>query len=129
MLSAYILNNVKMLLLSKVSKPYDPQIGEEIIGKNYAYQMISLGATGFFKDKEFNSYAGTGSLCGVFDDYNGDNFDCSDLDFVHGGNITLSQYGKRPITNNTTSKGTSTWWKWKTYLFQVRMLSLIMVVL
>ena len=68
-----------MLLLSKVSKPYDPQIGEEIIGKNYAYQMISLGATGFFKDKEFNSYAGTGSLCGVFDDYNGDNFDCSDL--------------------------------------------------
>jgi gluconate 2-dehydrogenase alpha chain len=45
------------------------------------------------------------------DDYNGDNFDHSDLDFIHGGSITLNQSGKRPIQSNTVPPGTPSWGK------------------
>lgn len=108
-LSAYILNNVKLLLQSGIGKPYNNKTGEGIIGKNYCYQLSSSGATGFFKNKEFNLYAGTGALSAVIDDFNGDNFDHTDLDFLHGGNIALGQYGKRPIANNLVPPGTPSW--------------------
>lgn len=108
-LSAYILNNVKMLMLSKLGEVYNPETGKGLIGKNYAYQMTSSATTGYFKDKEFNLYAGTGALSGVIDDFNGDNFDHSELDFIHGGNIALGQNGRRPIANNSVPKGTASW--------------------
>ena len=109
--SAYALNNIRILLNSKLGSPYNPESGTGVIGKNYAYQMTSSGSTGFFKDKEFNLYAGTGALAGVLDDFNGDNFDHTDLNFIHGGNIALGHYGKRPISNNSVPKGTPTWGK------------------
>ncbi|KQL34847.1 GMC family oxidoreductase [Psychrobacillus sp. FJAT-21963] len=109
--SAYALNNIKILLNSQLGRPYNPETGTGVIGKNYAYQMTSAASTGFFKDKEFNLYAGTGSLAGVLDDFNGDNFDHTDLNFIHGGNIALGHYGKRPISNNAVPKGTPGWGK------------------
>ncbi|MFJ5770533.1 GMC family oxidoreductase [Psychrobacillus sp. NPDC093180] len=109
--SAYVLNNIRILLNSKLGRPYDPETGTGVIGKNYAYQMTSAASTGFFKDKEFNLYAGTGALAGVLDDFNGDNFDHTDLNFIHGGNIALGHYGKRPISNNSVPKGTPGWGK------------------
>ena len=109
--TSYILNNVRLLLLSNLGKPYNYKTGEGVIGRNYAYQMTSASSTGFFEDKEFNSFIGTGALAGVLDDFNGDNFDHTDLDFIHGGNIALGHYGKRPIANNSTPKGTATWGK------------------
>ncbi|TQR21657.1 GMC family oxidoreductase [Psychrobacillus vulpis] len=109
--SAYALNNIRILLNSQLGRPYNPESGTGVIGKNYAYQMTSAASTGFFKDKEFNLYAGTGSLAGVIDDFNGDNFDHSDLNFIHGGNIALGHYGKRPISNNSVPKGTPGWGK------------------
>lgn len=109
--TSYILNNVRLLLLSELGKPYNHETGEGVIGKNYAYQMTSAGSTGFFEDKEFNSFIGTGALAGVLDDFNGDNFDHTDLDFIHGGNVALGHYGRRPIANNSTPKGTPSWGK------------------
>jgi gluconate 2-dehydrogenase alpha chain len=109
--SAYALNNIRILLNSQLGSPYNPESGTGVIGKNYAYQMTSSGSTGFFKEKEFNLYAGTGALAGVLDDFNGDNFDHTDLNFIHGGNIALGHYGKRPISNNSVPKGTPTWGK------------------
>ncbi|KGR87800.1 GMC family oxidoreductase [Ureibacillus massiliensis 4400831 = CIP 108448 = CCUG 49529] len=108
-LSAYILNNVKLLLLSKIGTPYNHETQTGVIGKNYCYQMTSSASTGFFEGKEFNLYAGTGALAKVIDDFNGDNFDHTDLDFLHGGNIALGHYGKRPIATNSTPKGTPSW--------------------
>lgn len=107
--SAYALNNVRLLLNSKLGTPYNPETGKGVVGKNYAYQMTSAGTTGFFEDKEFNLYAGTGALAMVLDDFNGDFFDHSDLNFLHGGNIALGHYGKRPIANNSTPSGTPSW--------------------
>ena len=110
-LTSYVFNNVRLLLLSNLGRPYDPATGKGVIGKNYAYQVIRGGATGFFEDREFNLYAGAGALGITLDDYNGDNFDHSDLKFLHGASISLSQTGLRPIANNPVPSGTPNWGK------------------
>ncbi|USG65505.1 GMC family oxidoreductase [Brevibacillus ruminantium] len=110
-LTSYVFNNARLLLLSKLGRPYDPATGKGVIGKNYAYQVIRGGATGFFEEKEFNLYAGAGSLGMTLDDYNGDNFDHSDLKFIHGASISFSQTGQRPVANNPVPKGTPNWGK------------------
>jgi gluconate 2-dehydrogenase alpha chain len=45
------------------------------------------------------------------DDYNGDNFDHSNLKFIHGGSVSISQTGQRPILNNMVPANTPTWGK------------------
>ncbi|QCR32668.1 GMC family oxidoreductase [Lysinibacillus sp. SGAir0095] len=107
--TSYVLNNVRLLLQSNIGKPYDPKTGTGVIGKNYAYQNMCANTTGFFEDKEFNVYAGAGSLGMSIDEFNGDNFDHSELNFIHGANISLSQLGKRPIQNNTVKPDTPSW--------------------
>ncbi|MDQ0063403.1 GMC family oxidoreductase [Paenibacillus harenae] len=108
-LTSYVFNNVRLLLMSGIGKPYDPSKGTGAIGRNYAYQVIKGSAAGFFEKQEFNTFAGAGALGVSIDDYNGDNFDHSDLKFIHGGVISLSQTGARPIQNNTTPSGTPSW--------------------
>ncbi|GGB48952.1 GMC family oxidoreductase [Virgibacillus dakarensis] len=110
-LTSYVFNNVKTLLNSKIGRPYDPATGTGVIGKNYAYQVVKGAASGYFKDKQFNNFAGAGALGMVIDDFNGDNFDHTDLDFIHGGYLSLTQTGKRPIANNPIPKGSPTWGK------------------
>ncbi len=56
--------------------------------------------------KKFNNFAGSGGLGMIIDDFNGDNFDHTDLDFIHGGMIILGQTGLRPIANNSVPSGT-----------------------
>ena len=110
-LTSYVFSNVKLLLLSQIGKPYDPSTGEGVIGKNYAYQVIKGNAVGFFDDQKFNLFAGAGALGVCVDDYNGDNFDHSNLNFIHGANIALTQTGQRPIQNNAVPEGTPKWGK------------------
>jgi gluconate 2-dehydrogenase alpha chain len=108
-LTSFVFNNIRILLTSKLGKPYDPATGTGVIGRNYAYQVLKGNAIGFFENKQFNNFAGAGSLGMTVDDYNGDNFDHSDLKFIHGGSISISQTGQRPIANNTVPSGTPTW--------------------
>lgn len=110
-LTSYVFNNIRLLLMSNLGRPYNPGTGTGVIGKNYAYQVIKGNAVGFFEDKQFNTFAGAGSLGMVIDDYNGDNFDHSKVDFVHGGMVSLSQTGLRPIQTNPVPQGTPTWGK------------------
>lgn len=109
--TSYVFNNVRLLLTSELGTPYDPSTGRGIIGANYAYQVIKGSALGFFEDKQFNTFAGAGALGVSIDDYNGDNFDHSNLNFIHGGVIALTQTGARPIQNNPVPQGTATWGK------------------
>ncbi|MNI28141.1 Gluconate 2-dehydrogenase flavoprotein precursor [compost metagenome] len=44
-------------------------------------------------------------------DFNGDNFDHSDLNFIHGAGISITQTGKRPISTNSVPQGTPPWGK------------------
>lgn len=108
-LTSYTLNNTKLLLHSKLGTPYNPQTGKGTVGKNYCYQL-DANATGFFKEK-YNMYMGAGALGTTIDDYNNDNFDHSDLDFIHGGTITMHQTGFRPINENTVPSDTPSWGK------------------
>lgn len=103
-LTSYVFNNAKLLMLSNIGKMYDPATGKGTLGRNYCYQIMP-GVTGFFKDK-FNLFAGAGALSMSMDDFNHDNFDHSGLDFIHGGVIAMGQYGRRPIQTNTVPPGT-----------------------
>ncbi len=95
-LSAYVLQNVRLLLLSGIGQPYDPSTGAGVVGKNYAYQTMS-SVNVFFDDKILNPFIGAGALATVIDDYNGDNFDHSGLGFIGGAYIAGMVTGGRPI--------------------------------
>ncbi|WP_282941048.1 GMC family oxidoreductase [Paenibacillus sp. RC67] len=110
-LTSFVFNNVRLLLNSKLGKPYDPKTGTGVIGRNYAYQVNGANSIGFYDDQEFNLYAGAGALGSEIDDFNGDNFDHSNLNFIHGAGIRIAQAGLRPIANNSTPKGTPAWGK------------------
>lgn len=106
-LTSYVFNNAKLLMVSDIGERYDPTTGKGTLGRNYCYQILP-GAAGFFEE-QYNTFMGAGSLGMCIDDYNGDNFDHSDLDFIHGGNIALTQTGTRPIGSNPTPPDTPTW--------------------
>ncbi len=60
-LSAYVLQNVRLMLLSKIGRPYDPASGTGVVGKNYAYQTMG-SVNVFFEDKIMNPFIGAGAL-------------------------------------------------------------------
>jgi gluconate 2-dehydrogenase alpha chain len=82
-LAAYAFNNTRLLLMSGMGRPYDPRTGRGVVGRNYAYQVHVL-ATGFFPDRRFRSYMGSGGGVMV-DDHANDNFDHRNLGFIGGG--------------------------------------------
>lgn len=114
LVTAYVLNNARLLALSELGTPYDPRTGDGTVGKNYCYQTGGAGATGFFKDKQFKSYMGAGANGVVFDDLNADNFDHKDLGFIGGGSISSSSSGNRPILGPDLPPDAPAWGaKWK----------------
>jgi len=113
LICAYGLMNVRMMLLSKIGTQYDPTTGKGTVGRNYCYQT-SAGARLLFEDKHFNPFIGAGSLGITIDDFNGDAFDHSKLDFVGGAGISCTVTNGRPISNRPTAPGTPRWGaKWK----------------
>ncbi len=113
LLCAYILHNVRLMLISNIGKPYDPVTGEGVVGRNYAYQITS-GVNVFYDKKNLNPFIGAGAAGMVVDEYNGDNFDHGGLGFIGGGFIGLTQTGARPIATHPTPEGTPRWGsQWK----------------
>lgn len=106
-LSSYMLNNAKLLMVSNIGQQYDPKTGKGTLGKNYCYQMNS-NTLAFF-DEQFNTFMGAGALGTTCDDFNGDNFDHSKEKFLHGAMIAVMQMGNRPIQIQATPKGTPNW--------------------
>ena len=112
-LSAFILHNVRLLLLSGIGQPYDPVSGKGQVGRNYAYQITS-SVNVFYDDKILNPFIGAGALGMIVDDFNGDNFDHSGKGFIGGGFVGVVQTGARPIETHPTPTGTPAWgsaWK------------------
>src|ERR1700744_1933069 len=107
-LCSYILNNVRLLLLSGIGAPYDPQTGQGVIGKNYAYQITS-SVNLFFDDKILNPFIGAGAHGMLVDEWNGDNFDHTGLGFIGGGYVGVVQTGARPIETHPVPEGTPNW--------------------
>ncbi len=99
MLTAYTLTNVRMLLLSK-SKKHPDGIGNAhgMVGKNYTYQLLQYPATCIYEGRRFNTFVGNGVIYDVINDFNADNFDHSNLDFIGGSNIKAGGGEQDPLT-------------------------------
>jgi gluconate 2-dehydrogenase alpha chain len=113
--AAFQMHNVRLMLMSGIGKPYDPATGAGVIGKNYAYQMMSNITLFFDKDVAINPFASAGSGGNqIIDDYNSDHFDHAPHGFVGGGYILGGQTGGRPIQQLSLPPGTPAWGeKWK----------------
>jgi choline dehydrogenase-like flavoprotein len=84
LITAFPLNNVRMLLLSGIGKPYDPKTGEGVVGRNYTYQTTG-GPTAFMDESiNINPFMASGANGTMIDDFGGDNFDHSNLGFIGG---------------------------------------------
>jgi gluconate 2-dehydrogenase alpha chain len=105
-LGAFMFNNVRLLLNSKLGAPYDPTSATGVVGRNFCYQTGGGGASGWFSNEEFKRYMGAGALSCALDDFNADNFDHSGLGFLGGGSITVGSSGARPIQALTVPPGT-----------------------
>lgn len=120
--SAFQMQNVRLLLLSKIGKPYNPETRQGVVGRAYSFQTVS-GANLFFEDEQLNQYIGAGALSAQVDDYNGDNFDHTGKGFIGGAGILVVARGARPIGNaDAVPPGTPRWGsEWKkayTHAFQ-----------
>src|SRR5699024_2391527 len=82
-----------------------------VIGKNFTDHHTSPSAVGLFDDQKFNRFISTGMLGSVFTDFEADNFDHSDVDFIHGGQIEARELGNLPIGTNIVPEGTPSWGK------------------
>lgn len=113
-LSAFQLHNVRLLLLSKIGKPYDPVTGEGVVGRNYAYQMNGGISLYFNQDHNFNPFAASGTSGIFIDDFNAENFDHRETGFVGGATIGATISGGRPIQQMSVPKDAPKWgtgWK------------------
>ena len=114
LLTAYAINNVHLMLLSGIGKPYDPVSQTGVIGKNYCYQT-GAGATLFFEGRNFNPFINAGGSNATMDDFNiNPDFDRGQLGFVGGYSIgagfnTALPIGYRPVPRGTPQWGTE--WK------------------
>ena len=113
-LTAYAINNVHIMLLSQIGKPYDPQSQTGVVGKNYCYQT-GAAATLFFEDKIFNPFMATGGIGLLIDDFHANtDFDRGPFGFLGGSTIGAGLFHGRPISFRPTPLGTPRWGKgWK----------------
>lgn len=112
--SAYQLDNVRLLLLSELGKPYNPATREGVVGRAYNYQTMSYGFM-YFENEQMNPFISTGALSTQIDDFNADNFDHSQLGFLGGAGIqALSDQGTPIGMTDRVPPGTKMWgssWK------------------
>lgn len=99
-LSAFTLENVRLLLLSR-HRTHPNGIGNDrgLVGTNYTYQLDKSPVTGLFAGRRFNLYMGNSCLQEVMHDFNADNFDHSNLDFIGGASISCGGGERQPLTS------------------------------
>ena len=114
-LSMFQFNNVRMLLLSGIGEPYNPETNTGVVGRNFAYQNESNVKAFFDKDAhQTNVFIGAGGNGVAIDDFNADNFDHGPLGFVGGSPFWVNQAGTKPIAASAVPSGTPKWGsKWK----------------
>jgi gluconate 2-dehydrogenase alpha chain len=114
LLTAFALNNVRLLLLSGIGVPYEPQTNDGVVGRNYSYQTVS-GVDVFYDESvNINPFMGSGAIGNIIDDFSGDNFDHGPHRFIGGAYIGSNMTGGRPIEFHPVPPGTPAWgagWK------------------
>ncbi len=97
-LASWTINNVRLLLLSKIGDPYDPVAGQGTLGKNLTHQV---GQTvQLFLDKPLNNFMGSGGLGMAVGNFAGDPPDSAASSGVfRGGTIQANAGGQGPISS------------------------------
>jgi gluconate 2-dehydrogenase alpha chain len=114
LVTAFSLNNVRLLLLSDIGKPYDPRTGEGVVGRNYAYQTQNGPLVFYDESVNINPFMASGANGTLIEDFGSDNFDHGPHKFVGGAYIGAIMTNGRPIEWHPTPSGTPTWgaaWK------------------
>jgi gluconate 2-dehydrogenase alpha chain len=112
--ASFALNNVRMLLLSGIGRPYEPSTGRGVVGRNYAYQTVSSAAAFFDSDVIVNPFMASGASGTLINDFAGDNFDHGRLGFIGGAYIGAVNTNGRPIHYHPVPPDTPAWGKgWK----------------
>jgi gluconate 2-dehydrogenase alpha chain len=114
LITAYALNNVRLLMNSGIGKQYDPRTGEGAVGRNYAYQTVSGVQVFYDEDVNINPFMASGSSGTVMDDFSVDNFDHGPHGFIGGAYVGAIMTNGRPIEFHPTPPGTPAWglgWK------------------
>jgi gluconate 2-dehydrogenase alpha chain len=98
--SAYMLMNVRLLLMSR-SNAHAGGVGNDrgLVGTNYTYQLGGGGSSGLFAGERLNQFMGNGVVSALIHDFEADNFDHSDLDFIGGGSISSGDGQRNPIAS------------------------------
>ncbi len=110
----FALNNVRMLLLSKIGTPYDPPTNAGMVGRNYTYQTLSGVQVFYDESVNINPFMRSGANGTVIADFVGDNFDHAKLGFAGGAYIGEVMSHGRPIEFHPTPPGTPAWGsEWK----------------
>ncbi len=101
-LAGYTLTNVRLLLLSQ-SDAHPDGVGNDrgMVGKNYTYQLSMSPVSGTFSGRRLNTFMGNTVVTTAIHDFNADNFDHSDLDFIGGASVTYGAGMREPITSTT----------------------------
>jgi gluconate 2-dehydrogenase alpha chain len=113
-LAAFHLHNVRLMLSSKIGKPYDPETGEGVIGRNFCYQLLNSVNTFFDSKTYINQFMGAGGAGQAIEDFNADNFDHGPLGFIGGGVMWGRQTGNGPVRGIPLPAGAPKWgsgWK------------------
>jgi gluconate 2-dehydrogenase alpha chain len=97
-LASWTLNNVKLLLLSKIGDSYDGATGKGKVGRGLTHQISMPAAMAFF-DTPLNRFMGAGSAGVAIADFDADVADHRDLPFLGGGILYTVCYGFRPMAN------------------------------
>jgi len=68
--TTYALNNARLMLLSGIGQPYDPQTGKGVIGRNYAYQTTGDVYVFYDESVNINPFMAAGASGTLIDDFN-----------------------------------------------------------
>jgi gluconate 2-dehydrogenase alpha chain len=98
LLCSWTLNNTRLLLLSGIGEPYDPATGKGVVGRNLTHQIIASGGT-LFMEKPLNRFMGAAASGICISDFDGDNFDHSNVPFIRGGTFRAMATGFQPIVS------------------------------
>jgi gluconate 2-dehydrogenase alpha chain len=98
--SAFPLMNVRLLLMSR-SNAHAAGIGNDrgLVGKNYTYQLGGGGSAGMLPGQRLNLYMGNSCTASLIHDFNADNFDHSDLDFIGGASVSVGGGERTPVAS------------------------------
>lgn len=98
--SAFPLMNAKLLLMSD-GPAHKSGVGNDwnLVGKNYTYQLGGGGSSGLLEGMRLNRFMGNSCVQSLVHDFNADNFDHSDLDFIGGGSIGAGGGERTPVSS------------------------------